>query len=296
MANILVVGSMNMDLTIETERIPKIGETITGKGFKTLPGGKGLNQAIACARLGGNVKFLGAVGDDAYGSQLIETLQSENIVYEGNVLENTSSGIAVITVCNGDNCIVLDSGANSNVSLDMLDEKKSLFEWAEYVIFQLEIPLETVVRGAELAKQCGAKVVLNPAPAKELPNELYQYVDIIVPNESETEILTGISLMDNESCEQAVLTFKNKGVNQVVITLGEKGCVFNSNDKIIFENAIKTEVVDTTAAGDSFIGAICVALGSGKTINEAVRFATKVSSISVSRRGASCSIPYFEEI
>lgn len=296
MANILVVGSMNMDLTIETERIPKIGETITGKGFKTLPGGKGLNQAIACARLGGNVKFLGAVGDDAYGSQLIETLQSENIVYEGNVLENTSSGIAVITVCNGDNCIVLDGGANSNVSLDMLDEKKSLFEWAEYVIFQLEIPLETVVRGAELAKQCGAKVVLNPAPAKELPNELYQYVDIIVPNESETEILTGISLMDNESCEQAVLTFKNKGVNQVVITLGEKGCVFNSNDKIIFENAIKTEVVDTTAAGDSFIGAICVALGSGKTINEAVRFATKVSSISVSRRGASCSIPYFEEI
>lgn len=296
MANILVVGSMNMDLTIETERIPKIGETITGKGFKTLPGGKGLNQAIACARLGGNVKFLGAVGDDAYGSQLIETLQSENIVYEGNVLENTSSGIAVITVCNGDNCIVLDGGANSNVSLDMLDEKKSLFEWAEYVIFQLEIPLETVVRGAELAKQCGAKVVLNPAPAKELPNELYQYVDIIVPNESETEILTGISLMDNESCEQAVLNFKNKGVNQVVITLGEKGCVFNSNDKIIFENAIKTEVVDTTAAGDSFIGAICVALGNGKTINEAVRFATKVSSISVSRRGASCSIPYFEEI
>lgn len=296
MSKILVVGSINMDLTIETERMLKLGETISGKNFKTLVGGKGANQAVAASRLGGDVKFLGAVGEDSYGKELLENLENENIKFEGSVLEGTTTGIAVITVCGGDNCIILDGGANMKITPDTVRAKRCLFEWADFVVFQLEIPLDTVLCGAKLARECGAKVVLNPAPAQNLPDEIYKNTDIIIPNETEAEIITGIAIKDKNDCEKAVLELRSRGVEQVIITLGDKGCVYNKESEIIFKDPIETTVVDTTAAGDSFIGSVCVALGNGKTIDEAVDYATKVSSITVSRRGASVSIPYANEI
>ncbi len=296
MSKILVVGSINMDLTIETERMLKLGETISGKNFKTLAGGKGANQAVAASRLGGDVKFLGAVGEDSYGKELLENLENENIKFEGSVLEGTTTGIAVITVCGGDNCIILDGGANMKITPDTVRAKRCLFEWADFVVFQLEIPLDTVLCGAKLARECGAKVVLNPAPAQNLPDEIYKNTDIIIPNETEAEIITGIAIKDKNDCEKAVSELRSRGVEQVIITLGDKGCVYNKESEIIFKDPIETTVVDTTAAGDSFIGSVCVALGNGKTIDEAVDYATKVSSITVSRRGASVSIPYANEI
>lgn len=296
MSRILVVGSINMDLTIETERMLKLGETISGKNFKTLAGGKGANQAVAASRLGGDVKFLGAVGEDSYGKELLENLENENIKFEGSVLEGTTTGIAVITVCGGDNCIILDGGANMKITPDTVRAKRCLFEWADFVVFQLEIPLDTVLCGAKLARECGAKVVLNPAPAQNLPDEIYKNTDIIIPNETEAEIITGIAIKDKNDCEKAVSELRSRGVEQVIITLGDKGCVYNKESEIIFKDPIETTVVDTTAAGDSFIGSVCVALGNGKTIDEAVDYATKVSSITVSRRGASVSIPYANEI
>lgn len=296
MSKILVVGSINMDLTIETERMLKLGETISGKNFKTLAGGKGANQAVAASRLGGDVKFLGAVGEDSYGKELLENLENENIKFEGSILEGTTTGIAVITVCGGDNCIILDGGANMRITPDTVRAKRGLFEWADFVVFQLEIPLDTVLCGAKLARECGAKVVLNPAPAQNLPDEIYKNTDIIIPNETEAEIITGIAIKDKNDCERAVLELRSRGVEQVIITLGSKGCVYNKAEEIIFKDPIEITVVDTTAAGDSFIGAVCVALGNGKTIDEAVNYATKVSSITVSRRGASVSIPYANEI
>ncbi len=296
MSKVLVVGSINMDLTIETERMLKLGETISGKNFKTLAGGKGANQAVAASRLGGDVKFLGAVGEDSYGKELLENLENENIKFEGSILEGTTTGIAVITVCGGDNCIILDGGANMKITPDTVRAKRCLFEWADFVVFQLEIPLDTVLCGAKLARECGAKVVLNPAPAQNLPDEIYKNTDIIIPNETEAELITGIAIKDNKDCEKAVLELRSRGVEQVIITLGSKGCVYNKERQIIFKDPIETTVVDTTAAGDSFIGSICVALGNGKTIDEAVDYATKVSSITVSRRGASVSIPFANEI
>lgn len=296
MSKILVVGSINMDLTIETERMLKLGETISGKNFKTLAGGKGANQAVAASRLGGDVKFLGAVGEDSYGKELLENLENENIKFEGSVLEGTTTGIAVITVCGGDNCIILDGGANMKITPDTVRAKRCLFEWADFVVFQLEIPLDTVLCGAKLARECGAKVVLNPAPAQNLPDEIYKNTDIIIPNETEAEIITGIAIKDKNDCEKAVSELRSRGVEQVIITLGDKGCVYNKESEIIFKDPIETTVVDTTAAGDSFIGSVCVALGNGKTIDEAADYATKVSSITVSRRGASVSIPYANEI
>jgi len=295
MKNILVIGSINMDLTVHVDKVPHMGETVFGKGFSNQQGGKGVNQAVAIKKLSGNLKMIGAVGDDLYGEQMKENLSGFGVDFEGFTVEGVSSGIAVITVCNGDNCIILENGANFSLTPELVARKEELFDWADYVVMQLEIPIETVLYCAKTARAHGAAVVLNPAPSKELPKELFPLVDWIIPNEHEANDITGFYPDTPENIVGAVAYFKALGVSNVIITLGENGCVYTDGDNVVQMPAIKTKAVDTTAAGDSFIGAFVTSLADGKTIADSVSYATKVSSITVSRPGASDSIPYADE-
>ena len=293
---ILIIGSINMDISITTDKIPKLGETLVGKGFSTQPGGKGANQAIAVSRLGGNAVFFGAVGSDFYGTQLIKNLKKNNVDFMGKYLDDIPTGVAVITVCQGDNCIILNSGANEYVTNDMIEDNDELFESAEYVVLQLEIPINTVLAAAKKAKMHNCKTVLNPAPYKELPTELFKYIDIIIPNEHEAAALTGIEIIDNQTAIDAVNIIMNLGFQQVIITLGDKGCVYNINRSVKLKNAQKACCIDTTAAGDTFIGGLVAKLSQGASLEASIEFATIASSITVSRYGASDSIPFANEI
>lgn len=296
MKKILVIGSINMDITTVTSRMPKIGETIVGESFSTQPGGKGANQAVAVAKLGGKVKFFGAVGNDLYGKRLAENLDSNNVEFCGEVIEDTPSGTAVITVVDGDNCIILNPGANNCVTPDMIEKNEHLFEDADYVLMQLEIPVESVLTAAKLGKRHNCEVIINPAPYKTLPDELYGYIDMIVPNEHEAESLTGVYPEDDESCKNAIEAIKAKGIKNAAITLGSKGSVYSTDSELVFTPAKKVKAVDTTAAGDTFIGGMLTYLSMGKTMKEAVEFGTAASAITVTRLGAADSIPSAEEV
>ena len=296
MKNILVIGSANIDLTIHTDRMPKLGETVTGHGFSMNSGGKGANQAVAAAKLGGDVKFLGVIGNDTYGEKLLADLRKSGAVFEDITADGVPTGTACITVVNGDNFIVLNPGANDLLTPEIIEEKAELIRKSDYVIMQLEIPVDSVLRAAVIAKDAGTSVVLNPAPVKELPDEIYRLIDIMIPNEYEAMLLTGISTDNEQGCRAAVEDLRKKGVKTVIITLGDRGCVYNDGDRIIFHPAGKADVVDTTSAGDSFIGALCCKLSSGNSLPESIDYATKVAAVTVSRRGASESIPYAYEI
>lgn len=296
MKKILVIGSANADFTINAERMPSLGETIEGHGFAINSGGKGANQAVAVAKLGGNVKFLGAVGNDSNGDVLLDDLSGAGVEFAGFRSKDFPTGIANITVVNGDNFIILDAGANQCVTPQIIDDFTSLIADADILIMQLEIPVESVVRAAEIAKINNTLVVLNPAPYKELPDECFYNLDIIVPNEHEAFLLTGIKINDNNDCRKAISFLKAKGVKTSIITLGSKGCAYNYGDEICFRDAEKATVVDTTSAGDTFIGAVCCGLAEGMELKECIDFATKASAITVSRKGASCSIPTRDEI
>ena len=296
MKNILVIGSANIDLTIQTDRMPKLGETVAGPGFSMNSGGKGANQAVAAAKLGGDVKFLGVIGNDTYGEKLLADLRKSGVFFEGITADGVPTGTACITVVNGDNFIVLNPGANDLLTPEIIEEKAELIRKSDYVIMQLEIPVDSVLRAAVIAKDAGTSVVLNPAPVKELPDEIYRLTDIMIPNEYEAMLLTGISTDNEQGCRAAVEDLRKKGVKTVIITLGDRGCVYNDGDRIIFHPAGKADVVDTTSAGDSLIGALCCKLAFGNSLLEAIDYATKVAAVTVSRRGASESIPYAYEI
>ena len=282
MKNILVVGSINADLVIQTPRMPQLGETIRGGGFCINPGGKGANQAAAIAKLGGCVKMVGCVGADA----------NRDIV----VNELSRYGVAVITVCNGDNCIILDAGANDLVTKQVIDANRSLFQWADFCVLQLEIPIETVVYAAQTAKQNGACVILNPAPMCLLPQELTSLVDLFIPNESEAELFLGHCIDGIDGAKSAVDEIRARGVKDVIITLGGKGCVYSDGAVVCHHGIVQADVVDTTAAGDTFVGGVLVCLAEGKAMGEAIRFATHASSICVSRSGAMASVPTRAEV
>ena len=295
MKNILVVGSINMDMVITVSRVPHIGETLSGDGFMTVPGGKGANQALTMARLGGNVKMLGCVGYDSFGAQLIDYLKKSNVDTTSIIQTDKNTGVALITVCNGDNMIVLEKGANYMITSQIVLENEELFRWADLVVMQLEIPWETVMQAAKTAKENGCVVLLNPAPVESFKDEILEFVDIIVPNEYEGGIILGRSSVTKEDAEDLVREFDKKGVNAIV-TLGGDGCVYYDKGTIKHQPAMKVKVVDTTAAGDSFIGGICVAMCEGKEMAEAIEFATKVAGIVVSRKGAGTSIPKRSEV
>lgn len=297
MANkIIVVGSANVDLVIHSAKMPKLGETLVGSNFQTNAGGKGLNQAIAIAKLGGDVSFLGAIGEDSNGNFLLETLKEYGVSFEGVRSQNNPTGYAMITVVNGNNFIILYPGANNEVSSEIAEEKAALIAESDFCVMQLEIPVSTVLKVCEIARKNGTKVILNPAPFKALPSTVYPFVDYLIPNEHEAEALTGIALSSEESAVKAVQKIKGMGVKNVVITLGERGCVYNNGDDILFCPAESVAAIDTTSAGDCFIGALVTALSQNKPVSEAITFATKAASITVMREGASKSIPFADEV
>lgn len=295
MKHILVIGSMNMDLTIHTPRIPRPGETITGSDFASIPGGKGANQAVAAARLGGQVRMLGGVGRDVYAGRLLETLRAAGVGTDCIQSFDTSSGIAVITVCGGENQIVLDRGANQYITPEVIGRNQEQFAWADLVLFQLEIPLDTIVYAVKLAKQHGAAVLLNPAPMQPLPPELLQAVDIFVPNQHEAGQLLNRDIADEAQARAAARKLVELGIGQVIITLGGKGCVFDDGTESFHCGIFPVDTVDTTAAGDCFIGAYAVGLCEGMSARGAVRFASAASAVTVTRRGASSSLPLRSE-
>ena len=294
--NILVIGSANADMVIRTDKAPLLGETVMGRELSVNAGGKGLNQAVAISKLGGNVSFLGLVGADQNGKMLTDTLESYKVNFVGKALQNVSSGVAVITVVGADNFIVLDEGANGKITPEFIIENTEIIKQADYIVLQLEIPINAIIKICELAETSKAKVILNPAPYKKLPPELYSMVDYLIPNEHEARDITGTTLDSKENCITAVKKLISLGVKNVIITLGDKGSVFTYQNEIIFNPAEKAVAVDTTSAGDSFIGALTVKLSEGYLLPDAVNFATKVSAITVSRKGAAKSIPYINEV
>lgn len=296
--NILVVGSTNTDMVVKATRFPAPGETILGGKFLMNPGGKGANQAVAAQRLGGNVTFVGKTGNDIFGKQAVELLKSEGINTEFMLTDSKNpSGVALITVdLKGENSIVVASGANGTLSAADLANTGALFNAADCVLLQLEIPLETVSRVAGLAAEKGRKVILNPAPALPLPESLLKGLYMITPNENEAELLTGIAVSDMVSANQAALVLKAKGVQNVIITMGAAGAYVLSTEFTGMVAAPTVSAVDTTAAGDTFNGALAVFLFEAKTVQEAVKLACKAASIAVTRIGAQVSIPKREEL
>ncbi len=303
MKKILVIGSLNLDMVVAVDHTPAVGETIISDKMNLVPGGKGANQAYAAGRLGADVAMLGAVGDDSYGNILTESLKSAGVNVSPLIRrKEESTGIALITVnSDGDNSIVVVSGANKTLSCEDIDRHMALLQEADIILFQLEIPLETVCYAAKKAKALGKTVILDPAPVpKVFPEELYHYVDILKPNETELQMLTKLDNLetDNEAAlSKAADLLKEKGVKNILVTLGEKGVYLNAEDTGVCRiPAIKVEAVDTTAAGDSFTAALAVMLAQGKNLKEAAVFANHVSAIAVTRKGAQSSIPSLEEV
>ena len=297
-SSIVVIGSSNTDMVIKADHLPLPGETVLGGTFLLNPGGKGANQAVAAARLDGRVCFITKTGHDAFGKENIALFQQEGID-TGHALvdEQLPSGVALITVDKkGENCIVVASGANASLlPADLLPAREKIVS-ASVLVLQLEIPLETVEYAAALAAKAGVKVILNPAPACALPDSLLQHISIITPNETEAELLTGIAIHDIASAEQAAKLLQQKGVATVLITLGDKGALLVTADKVTHIPSFKVQAVDTTAAGDVFNGALAVAVAQNIPLPDAVLFATKAAAISVTRMGAQSSAPYLKEV
>jgi ribokinase len=297
MSKITVVGSLNMDLVVSTPKVPVMGETIMGSGFLTAPGGKGANQAVAAAKLGGNVSMIGCLGNDIFGRDLRKNLEDSNVKTEAiKSFEDSATGIAMIVVNKGNNFIIVDPGANSMLSPLLVSEQEKIISESDIVMVQLEIPLETVERAIDIAKKSGIKVLLNPAPARELSDELLLKVDIFTPNETECEIITGLSIRNIADAGKAIEFLVAKGIPQVIVTMGGKGVVYNRGKEIVHKGVPEVTVIDTTAAGDSFSGAIAVALSQGKTIDEAVDFGNIVGTLTVTKKGAQTSLPTLKDV
>lgn len=294
---ILVIGSSNTDLVVNVDSIPKPGQTVLGDSFFVNPGGKGANQAVGAARLGKDVSFCCKTGEDDYGRAAKELFAKEGM--DTSFVFSTPdhpSGVALIAVDrNGENSIVVASGANMDLLPEDIDRIGS-FSRFDIVLCQLEIPLQTVEYIAAKARTDGVKFVLNPAPACKLPDSLLSCVDILTPNETEAEIISGIKVTDTESAAAAARKIMETGVGQVIVTLGSKGALLCSDKEQTLVPAFKVRAVDTTAAGDIFNGALCVALSEGKEMVNAIRFASAASSISVTRKGAQASAPYRNEV
>jgi ribokinase len=295
---ILVVGSSNTDMVIQANHLPGPGETVIGSSFFMNPGGKGANQAVAAVRLGGRVSFICKTGNDIFGRQS-KILFDEEGIDTSNLFSDPShpSGVALITVDNNaENCIVVASGANAALSSKDLMKCSKDIEEAAIVLMQLEIPLETVQYVAETAAANGRKVILNPAPACNLPDSLLKNISIITPNETEAEMLSSVKVHNIESAKEAGLIIQSRGVQTVIITMGANGALILHKGSFTHIPGVRVKAVDTTAAGDVFNGALAVAIAEGKEIPEATSFACTAAAISVTRLGAQASAPYKREI
>ena len=298
MSEVVVVGSLNMDLVVRAPRLPVPGETLLGGGFSTVPGGKGANQAVAAARLGARTAMIGCVGDDAFGRQLRSGLEADHIdVSAVRTVPGRSSGVALIVVDDGGrNGIVVVSGANAELSPEDIDRQSRLIAGAHVVTLQLETPLGTVERAARAAKQQGKIVVLNPAPAQPLPPAVIQCADFLVPNEIEAAILTGLRVESIDSATEVARRLRIQGAANVLVTLGERGVVAVTDAGVQHFPARRVQAVDSTGAGDTFIGGFSAALAAGRTVTDAIAFAQAAAAISVTRPGAQPSIPFAHEV
>ncbi len=296
--NIVVIGSSNTDLVIRTSQFPEPGETVIGGEFNTFAGGKGANQAVAASRLGADVTFVAKVGNDSFGKVAVQGFEKEGIHTQYIFTDKSlPSGVASITLNEqGQNSIIVAPGANNALSKENIQLAKETLQNADLLLIQLEVPLETVLFSIELSYALGVRVILNPAPAFELPKEIYSKIDVITPNETEAFLLTGIEVVDSETASLAATKFLDLGVKHVVITLGEKGLFYKNSETAFLLPAIKTEVKDTTAAGDIFNGALAVALSEGENWQAALKFANIAASIGVGRLGAQASVPFRKEV
>jgi ribokinase len=293
---IVVVGSSNTDMILKLERIPRPGETILGGEFVTAAGGKGANQAVAAARAGGDVTMIARVGRDMFGERAIDGLVECGINVEHVSYDKAPSGVALIFVSDdGENSIGVGSGANAKLTPADVRKAKPAIANADVVVMQLETPLETIQAAADLA-DAETTVILNPAPARPLPDKLLKKVSILTPNETETELLTGVKVTNDASCKKAADILLRKGVETVIITLGSRGAFVATATETHLVPGFKVKQVDTTAAGDTFNGALAVALAEGQSLTEAVRFANAAGALSVTRMGAQPSVPTRQEI
>ena len=308
MPNILVVGSLNADLVVRTPRFPQPGETISGEDLQVIPGGKGANQAVAASRLGANVSMLGRVGKDNFGDFLLDNLKANNVDTTLIQRDDASTGTAIIIVdADGQNSIVLSAGANGNVSsLDVASSPLSTASFSDpstrsgrrfdLLLLQLEIPTPTVLSAAKLAKENGVRVILNPAPAKNIPDELISLADFIIPNETELRLLTGQTVNDTSSAEKAAHALLDKGAKNVIVTLGSKGALLVNNKTTSHIDTYQVDVVDTTAAGDAFIGGLASRLLDSVSLLDAIRYGCACGALATTKFGAQPSLPTKQEV
>lgn len=284
-------------MTVITDRLPVPGETVLGGKFAMGPGGKGANQAVAAQRLGGETAFICKVGKDIFGENALKHYRNEGMDTTGVMFSEQPSGVALISVDEkAENCIVVASGANADITGSDIEANRKAIEEASILLLQLEIPVEAVVKAAKIGHEAGVYVILNPAPACDLPEEIYRYLSLIIPNQTEIALMTGIEARDEEGAAKAVEALRNKGVRDVIVTMGSKGSMVYHEGKATFVPSHKVKAVDTTAAGDTYCGGLCVALSEGKDIIEAARFATAASALTVQKQGAQESIPYRKDI
>jgi ribokinase len=292
MKKILVFGSSNTDMMVKSAQMPLPGETVLGGEFTMSPGGKGANQAVAAKRLGGNVSFICKIGRDMFGEDSLRHYREEGIDVSGVLRSDKPSGIALIIVDNGaENSIVVASGANLDIHAADLEASESALRSCDILLLQLEIPVPAVLQAARIANASGATVILNPAPFAALPDEIFRYISLFIPNETELASFSGMPVRDVPTAVAAADVLFAKGVGKMIITMGSKGSLILDGGEPRFIQARRVKAVDTTGAGDTYCGALCVAIAEGKTLPEAAEFASAVSALSVTKMGAQTAMP-----
>ncbi|KJY72274.1 ribokinase [Vibrio coralliilyticus] len=298
MNKLVVLGSVNADHVLQVPSFPRPGETLHGRNYQVIPGGKGANQAVAAARLNADTGFIACVGDDAFGINIRENFKMDNINIAGVKMQpNCPTGIAMIQVAeSGENSICISAEANAKLTENAIEVDLERIRQANYLLMQLETPMCGIEKAAQVAKSSRTNVILNPAPARELSDELLSCIDVITPNETEAEVLTGVTVTDNESAQEAANALHRKGIEIVLITLGAKGVWLSQNGRGELIPGFRVEATDTTAAGDTFNGALVTGLLEDLPLESAIKFAHAAAAISVTRFGAQTSIPSRDEV
>ncbi|NRF61932.1 ribokinase [Vibrio coralliilyticus] len=298
MNKLVVLGSVNADHVLQVPSFPRPGETLHGRNYQVIPGGKGANQAVAAARLNADTGFIACVGDDAFGINIRENFKMDDINIAGVKMQpNCPTGIAMIQVAeSGENSICISAEANAKLTEDAIEVDLERIRQANYLLMQLETPMCGIEKAAQVAKASRTNVILNPAPARELSDELLSCIDVITPNETEAEVLTGVTVTDNESAQEAANALHRKGIEIVLITLGAKGVWLSQNGCGELIPGFRVEATDTTAAGDTFNGALVTGLLEDLPLESAIKFAHAAAAISVTRFGAQTSIPSRDEV
>ena len=294
---ILVIGSSNTDMTVVSDRLPERGETVLGGVFHMGPGGKGANQAVCASRLGADVTFVCKVGNDLFGDNALAGYRSEGMDVSRVLRSDKPTGSALILVDGqGENVISVAPGANADFTVQDMDALAPVIRGADYLLLQLEIPVPSVVRAVEIAREAGVFVILNPAPACALPEEIFRHISLIIPNRTELSLLSGVDTDTEEHIREAVDKLRAAGVGNVIVTLGSAGALVCREGSYTTVPALRVHAVDTTAAGDTFCGAVCVGLCEGLSLEEAAAFAAKAAALTVQKVGAQNSLPYRNEI